>query len=197
MQALNKVVQVLKKGGVVVHATETCYGFACDVFNKKALERLYALKQMPKTKPISIMVDSFKEAQKYGYFSKKARELAQKHWPGPLTLIIRRKKTLPDFFNPGSETIGIRVPDHKLSLALVKKFKKPLTTTSANISKKSSCYSVAAIKKQFVKAKIKPDFYLNSGRIPRNPPSTIIDLSGPKIKIRRQGSLVCSLFACF
>lgn len=190
MQAIEKALTILREGGVVVHATETCYGFTCDIFNKKALKRLYTLKQMPKTKPVSIMVGSFKQAQKYGYFSKEARKLAKKYWPGPLTIIVKRKKTLPDFLNPKVKTIGIRVPDHKLSLELIKKFKTPLVTTSANISGKPSLYSVFAIKKQFAKQRIKPDFYINSGKIKKHAPSTIVDMLKDKINLVRKGDLI-------
>lgn len=181
--------KALKKSQVIAHATETCYGFACDIFNKKALERLYHLKQMPRSKPVSILVGDLKMAKKFGVFSKKALELAEKHWPGPLTLVVKRKKTLPQFLNPGHKTVGIRVPKHALSLELVKKFGSPLTTTSANISTKPSPYSVSAIKRQFKNKKLKPDFMIDSGRLKKNPPSTIVDLSGKSMKIIRQGQI--------
>ncbi|MFA6521407.1 MAG: L-threonylcarbamoyladenylate synthase [Candidatus Gracilibacteria bacterium] len=186
---INEVVGVLKAGGVIVHATETCYGFACDAFNEDALEKLYKLKQMDFDKPVSLLVASLKDAKKLGLFNKRAEELAKKYWPGPLTIIVRRKKALPKFLNPKAKTVGIRVPGHKLSLELAKKFGSPLTTTSANISGQPSPYSVSAIKKQFKGAKLKPDLILDSGRIPTNPPSTIIDCSGKVLKVIRQGSI--------
>lgn len=189
----DKALSVLWKGFVVVHATETCYGFACDSFNKDALKRLYALKKMPGIKPVSILVWSLGEAQKYGVFSAAAKKLAQKYWPGPLTLIVKRKKTLPSFLNPGHKTIGIRVPGHKLSRHLARALGRPITTTSANISGRPSPYSVSAIRRQFVRQKFKPDFIYNSGSLPKNPPSTIIDVTGSKMKIIRRGSLKVTL----
>lgn len=184
---LKKAIHVLQAGGVVAHATETCYGFACDAFSEKALERLYKLKKMVRTKPVSIMVYDLKMARRYGKFSVQALALAKKYWPGPLTIIVKRKKTLPRFLNPGIKTIGIRVPDHAFSRELVRKFGRPLTTTSANISGKPSPYSVFAIKKQF-RAK-KPDLIINFGRLKKHLPSTIIDLSRKKIKIIRRGEI--------
>lgn len=191
---LRKAISVLKEGGVIAHATETCYGFACDVFNKNAIDRLYKLKQMKSDKPVSILVVDLKMAQKFGIFNKCALELAKKYWPGPLTIIVKRKKTLPAFLNPKSKTIGIRVPGHKLSLELVKKLGSPITTTSANISGLASPYSVSAIKKQFSGQKPKPDFILDSGRLKKNPPSTIIDVSGAKPVVVRSGAIVPAFF---
>lgn len=184
-----KALSILHRGGIIAHATETCYGFACDIFNKRALARLYQIKKMSYKKPVSIMVSNLAMARKYGVFNKIALRLAKKYWPGPLTIIVKRKKTLPPFFNPGTKTIGIRCPAHKLSRELVKKFGSPLTTTSANISGQPSPYSVSAIKKQFQLQKFKPDFILNSGRLKKNPPSTIVDISGGVLKILRQGAL--------
>ncbi|MEK9132409.1 MAG: L-threonylcarbamoyladenylate synthase [Patescibacteria group bacterium] len=182
-------IEVLRRGGVIAHATETCYGFACDAFNKDALKRLYELKQMDSDKPVSILVDSLKTAKEYGIFNKKAIKLAQKYWPGPLTIVVKRKRALPAFLNPGIKTIGIRVPGHKLSLQIAKLFKQPITTTSANISGLPSPYSVSAIKKQFKNQKLKPDFIIDSGSLRKNPPSTIIYCSSGKIKVLRQGSI--------
>lgn len=184
-----KAVDVLKNGGVGIHATDTCYGFACDAFNRRALARLYKLKKMAVNKPISILVADLKMAKKYGVFNKIALKLAKKYWPGALTIIVKRKKTLPDFFNPGTKTVGIRVPNDKLSRQLAKKSGRPITTTSANISGQPSPYSVSAIKKQFYGQKIQPDFILDSGKLPPNPPSTIVSAMGKVIKVIRQGEI--------
>lgn len=175
---------------MIAHATDTCYGFACDALNRRALARLYKLKKMSCSKPLSIMVADLKMAKQYGIFNKSAEKLAKKYWPGALTIIVKRKKSLPHFLNLGLKTIGIRVPDHKLSLELIRRFNKPLITTSANISGRPSPYSISAIHKQFRSQKLKPDFIINSSRLKRNPPSTIVDMTGRKPHCRRQGSLV-------
>lgn len=192
LESFQQTLSILKSGGIIAHATDTCYGFACDIFNKEALKRLYKLKKMSFRKPVSILVSSLAMARRYGYFSKKTLLLAKKYWPGPLTIIVKRKKSLPSFLNPHSETIGIRIPDHKLSIDLVKQFKSPLTTTSANISGKPSPYAVLTIQKQFKKYKLKPDFILDSGRLEKNPPSTLIKMNTQKIKIIRQGRIFIS-----
>lgn len=187
---VQKAVEVLKKGGVVSHATDTCYGFAADIFNEAAVEKVYNLKQMQRSKPISILVSSLEEAQEYGLFNKQALGLAQQFWPGALTIIVKRKKKLPKWINPGGKTVGIRVPGDSISCNLAKQLGGPITTTSANITTLPSPYSVSAIKKQFVGQNLKPDFYLDSGRLSvANPPSTIVDCTSKEMKIIRQGSV--------
>lgn len=182
-----KAVFVLHSGGVVAHSTDTCYGFACDVFNRRALASLYKLKKMAANKPVSILVSDLKMALKYGFFNKNTLKLAKAYWPGALTIIVKRRKSLPKFFNPGTKTVGIRVPAHKLSCELARELGKPITTTSANVSGRPSPYSVSAIKKQFCGKKLKPDFILDNGKLSKNPPSTIIDASGRILRIIRQG----------
>ncbi len=185
-----EAVKILREGGVVAHATETCYGFACDPFNEKALARLYALKKMSLEKPVSLLVPDIATARKLGAFSPRALELAQKYWPGPLTIIVKRTSALPKFLNPTTDTIGMRVPGHELSLEILKAFGGPLVTTSANITTQPSPYSGEEIEVQFANEKLKPDYIFGSGKIPHTPPSTIIDCTGPHFVIVRKGSVV-------
>lgn len=193
-EIITKALKVLNDGGVMAHATDTCYGFACDVFNRRALARLYKIKKMDKNKPVSILVSDFTMAKKYGFFNKSAIALAKKYWPGAVTLIVKRKKSLPDFLNPKAKSVGIRVPGHKLSLELVKKLGRPITTTSANITTLPSPYSVSAIRKQFRGQKLKPDYIIDSGSLDKTQlPSTIVDVTSSKIKIVRQGSVHITL----
>lgn len=146
---------------------------------------------MSKSKPVSILVHSLSAAQKYGFFNTRAKKLARKFWPGPLTIIVKRKKTLPGFLNPGAKTVGFRVPGHTISRTLSKLLDRPITTTSANISKESSVYSIPELKKQFHNSKTQPNLILDSGRIPRRPASTAVDssTSGGDIRLIREGSI--------
>jgi len=186
---LNSALAVLRKGGVIAHATDTCYGFACDIFNDNAIEKVYDLKHMACDKPVSIIVSSFEEACKFGVFNIESEKLARMYWPGALTIIVPRTAALPLYFNPVTSSVGIRVPNHELSLELVSSFGGPLTTTSANITTKPSPYSGEEVLGQFANELIKPDLVLNSGVLQNNPPSTIVDYTGEKFKIIRQGDL--------
>lgn len=176
-----------------MHATETCYGFACDALDQKTVNRLYRIKKMSADKPSSIMVADFTAAKKYGKFNGFASRLARAHWPGPLTIIVPRKKSLPRFLNPKISTIGIRVPNHGLTLKILRAYPRPLITTSANISGKKEIYSVRAFLKSLTKTASKtapvPDLTIDSGAIPRRKPSTIVSIEKNKIKILRQGEI--------
>jgi L-threonylcarbamoyladenylate synthase len=178
-----KAIQILRQGGVVAHPTDTCYGLAADVFNPQALERLYELKGMPKDKPVSILVSSLEEAKRYAYFSSKALELAERFWPGALTLVLRRSENLPIFLNPEVSEIGLRVIDEPTSVGLLKAFGGPLTTTSANAHRKPSPDSVREIS-------VQPDLILDRGELQAQAkPSTIVRVVGDGIEILRQGDL--------
>lgn len=182
---LVNALKALHQGQVVAHATETCYGLAADIFQKTALERLYSLKKMPLDKPVSVLVRSLDEAQRYGEFSQKALQLALKYWPGPLTIIVPRKAALPKLVNFGQATVGFRVSSNKKTRELVEAFGGPLTTTSANLHGQLQAYSV----QEMLDQGLKPDFILDSGRIGENPPSTIVEVLGDEIRIVRQGEL--------
>lgn len=187
---VKKALVVLKNKGVIMHATETCYGFAVDALDKKAILRLYSLKKMDLKKPSSIMVFNLKSSEKYGKFNTLSRALAKKYLPGPLTIIVPRKASLPSFLNPASKTIGIRIPAHNLTLKILKTYKKPLITTSANISGQKEVYSAAAFLKSMPKNASVPDLIIDSGAIPIKKPSTVVIVEKNKIKTLRQGNLV-------
>lgn len=182
---------------VVMHATETCYGLAVDVFDEKALNKLYKIKKMPATKPVSMMVRDLQEAEKYADFDDLARGLAVKFWPGPLTLVLPRKRMagtpaeegLPDFFNPESETVGIRCPDSEISRALIDLNKRPLTTTSANVSGRPEVYRVLDYLSQLEEYDVVPDLVIDGGEIERKKPSTIVKILDGKWEYLREGDL--------
>jgi L-threonylcarbamoyladenylate synthase len=176
--------KALYSGQVVAHPTETCYGLAVDIFQKSAIERLYSLKKMSLSKPVSILVRDLDEAQRYGEFNSSALKLALKNWPGPLTIIVPKKKTLPAWINPGMDSVGVRVSSNRKTRELVEAFGSPISTTSANIAGEACCYSVD----EFLQQGLKPDFVLDSGRIAENLPSTIVKV-GEALEIVRQGSL--------
>ncbi|KKQ68236.1 MAG: Sua5/YciO/YrdC/YwlC family protein, tRNA threonylcarbamoyladenosine biosynthesis protein [Candidatus Peregrinibacteria bacterium GW2011_GWF2_38_29] len=186
---IQKTITALKKGETIMHATETCYGFACDALNKKAISHLYRIKKMDAKKPSSIMVANLAQAQKYGELNALAKKLAKKYWPGPLTIIVPRKTSLPKFLNPNSKTIGIRCPADELTQKILRAYKLPLITTSANISGQKESYSIDAFLKSAPKNSLLPDLILDSNRIPKRKPSTVISIEKNQIKILRSGSM--------
>jgi L-threonylcarbamoyladenylate synthase len=178
-------IKTLHSGGVVAHATETCYGLAVDIFQKAAVQKLYRLKKMDLAKPVSVLVRDLDEAQRYGVFSEKALDLARRYWPGALTLVLPRTALLPEWINPGHPTIGLRVSPNKKTRQLLEAFSGPLTTTSANVHGQPETYKV----EDFLAQGLVPDAVLNSGQIGQTPPSTLVEVLGEDVKLLRQGAL--------
>ncbi|MFA5799375.1 MAG: L-threonylcarbamoyladenylate synthase [Candidatus Peribacteraceae bacterium] len=192
-QMLAQALQILASGGIVAHATETCYGFACDLTNPEAVKHLFALKKRPLDSPVSALFSSLDEAKKFVEWNDEAEKLARKYLPGPLTLILPQREKSPVLWIvpspksqvPSPKSLGVRISSHPLAQNLVAAFGKPLSTTSANLHGMANAYSAEEIVEQFSKQKLKPDLILDSGKIPNVPPSKVIDLTN-KGKILRQ-----------
>ncbi|MBI4235417.1 threonylcarbamoyl-AMP synthase [Candidatus Peregrinibacteria bacterium] len=183
------VIAVLQSGGVVMHPTETCYGLCADISNKKAVERVYALKGRDFKKPLSILVDGLYMAQEYGFFSDLALDLAKKYWPGPLSILVPCKKKLPDFFNSGEEFVALRWSSNAFCQEMVKNFGSPLITTSANKAGEKECYEIS--EKPFADfLAASPSLIVDGGKLLHNKPSTIVKVNGDNLEVLRQGDLI-------
>lgn len=187
MVNIESVLEVLRSGGIVMHPTETCYGLAADIMNSDAISKIYELKGRPADNPISILVDSLGMALRFGEFSPKALDLAAKHWPGPLSLVVPRSATLPDFFNPGQEFVSIRYSSDDFSSRMVSAFGSPLTTTSANLSGQPPLYNsdISA----FGEKSSLIGLVVDGGLLLQKPPSTILKVVGDEVFVLRQGEL--------
>jgi L-threonylcarbamoyladenylate synthase len=186
-----KAVGVLKRGGVVAFPTSTSYGLAVDPFNPKAVKKLYALKGRSFKNPVLVLVRDQREAGELVKFNAAARGIAQRFWPGPLTLVLPLKKSGPSWrlLSGGTKTLGVRLVDHALAEELSHAFGGPLTATSANATGKPNAYSIAEIKKQFGRAKLKPDFYLDGGKLSKTKSSTIVQIDGRHVTLLREGPI--------
>ncbi len=180
--AVGKTVEVLREGGLVMHPTETCYGLAVDVFSEGALRKLYDAKGMPADKPVSILVDSLEMAREFGVFSDKASELADKYWPGALSILVPRTDKLPKFLNPGSEFVSMRISSMKFCVDMVSALGRPVSTTSANKFGEPEFYSPVEIEGV--------DLLIDGGEIEKNKPSTIVKVEGDRIAVLRQGDVL-------
>jgi len=191
---LVEAVQILQRGGVIIHATETCYGLACDLTNYESVAHLFVVKERPPTLPVSALFASVEAAKNYVEWPPEAEELARKHLPGPLTLVLRQRKDAPrELFTipSGGETVGVRISSHPFAQAIVEQFGSPLSTTSANLHNQPNPYDLQEVLRQFSSAPHQPDLILDSGPLPFAPPSTVIDLSqSGQQRIRRQGGLL-------
>ena len=128
---IQKVVDILKNGGVVVYPTDTYYGIGCDIMNKKAIERIYQIKQRNKSKPFSFICSGLKNISHYAKVSNYAYKTMKRLLPGPYTFILEGSRLVPKIMLTKRRTAGIRVPDNPICLSLVKELGNPVITTSA------------------------------------------------------------------
>lgn len=192
MTNIEQALKILKAGGVVVYPTDTAYGLAVDATNPAAVKKLYALKGRDFKKPIHVIVPSTDLLTvPYYSLSREVLKLINKFWPGPLTIVVPLKARGASWkmLSAGTKTIGIRYPNHETAQTLCEALGKPITTTSANISGLPSTYSIAEAKEQFAKGKLKPDFYLDGGKLKRVKPSTIVSIVNNNVTILREGPI--------
>jgi len=195
MNDFEKALEILKSGGVILHPTETCYGFACDVSSEKAIGKIYEIKGRDGKKPFAILVSDIEMAKEYGVFGKVADGLAEKYWPGALSIVVPRTEKLPEFLNKDEKFVSMRISSDKFSTDLVSALRRPIITTSANLAGESVMYEVDMDRFDVPvsgggKAKDLIDFVVDGGKIPENKPSTVVKVDGDEVTVLRQGDVV-------
>jgi len=188
-RTLAKAVEVLRAGGVVVHPSESSYGLAVDPRQPEAVKHIFRLKKRSSGKPVLLAAASATQAEKTVKLTGQIKKLATKHWPGPLTIIAPAVSKL-DLTGTGKPTpqIAVRVPVAAWLRALAKELGYPVTSTSVNLSGKPPAYSACQVRDVFKGQKHQPDLFLNAGRLPSRPPSTIVKQHGKQIRVIRSGS---------
>lgn len=131
---ISQVAAVLEKGGVIAYPTDTTYGIGCSIFSKKGVERIYQIKQRERKKPFSFICPTQSEIAHYAKVSNYAFKLMKRLLPGPYTFVLEATSIVPDLLQTRQKTVGIRVPDNAICLALVSALGHPIVTTSANLS---------------------------------------------------------------
>lgn len=190
-KGIRLAVKYLREGKSVVYPTDTAYGLGVDATNPAAVKRLIKIKNRPK-QPIHVIVENFSIGKKLAIFDKTAERLFKKFMPGPLTLVLRIKShesRALKLLSAGTGTIGIRMPDNKVALELVRKLGRPITTPSANPHGGETPHSVAQSYKQFSDKKHQPDLYLDAGKLPKRRPSTMVRVENGRVKILRKGPI--------
>ena len=180
-------VACLKAGGVVVFPTDTLYGVGVDVFNIPALRRVFELKARPLGLALPVLVSAWEQVGSVAQdIPDIGRRLADRFWPGPLTLVLSRSGRLPDLVTGGLDTVAVRMPDHPIPLALAREFGGPITGTSANISGKADLLAIEAVEAQFSHA---VDYIIRRGPAPAGIPSTVVDVTTGTPRLVREGAL--------
>jgi len=183
--ALTHAVDVLKNGGLVVFPTDTVYGLAALPDTKECIERLYTVKGRNSTRAIAVLIGNPEELDRVSISSTEtALRLAKRFWPGPLTLIVPRHPSLPDALSP-QPTIGVRMPDHPVALALLR-MTGPLAVTSANLSGQDNANTA---QEALAQLKGRVHLVIDGGRTPGGIPSTVVDCTTPELVILRKGPI--------
>ncbi len=188
LRFINKAVTILKEGGVIIYPTDTVYGIGCDIFNKGALERIFAIKN--NTKLFSFVCSNLKDIAKYAVVSDYAYRTMKHLLPGPYTFILPAAKLVPKTLWTKRKTVGIRVPNHLVTLSLVEEVGNPIISTSVTNSNGNILVNPDEIREAFQN---QVDLMLSAGAL-NNIPSSIIDLSEDEPEIIREGAGDVSLF---
>lgn len=181
---IKQCVEVLRKGGVIAYPTGTVYGFGCDLYNKKAIEKVYLIKGTDRRKPFSFLCQDLSNIATYAVVPDKAYKIMKRLVPGPYTFILEATKEVPKLVQSKRRTVGIRVPDHPIAQAILKELGTPIISTSARRNGEEILNDPKEIAKRFPDVDIVIDGGLE-GLIP----STVIaiDFEG-NIEIIREGA---------
>jgi tRNA threonylcarbamoyl adenosine modification protein (Sua5/YciO/YrdC/YwlC family) len=190
MRLIQRAVDILTKGGILVYPTDTNYGIGCDILNKKAIERIYQLKQRDKSKPFSFICSELKNISHYAKVSNYAYKTMKRLLPGPYTFILEGSKLVPKIMLTKRKTAGIRVPDHKICLELVKGLGKPIITTSATMPNGSTLNDPSLIHEMFGN---RVDLVIDGDVVPGKP-SSVISLINDMPEVIRKGMGDVSIF---
>jgi len=180
---IERAVSILASGGLLALPTDTYYGLGCDLFDKRAIERIYQLKQLPRTHELAFICADLAEISRYAIVENAAYRVLRRKTPGPFTFILPATRLVPDLVLRRQKTVGIRVPESPIALEIVRKLEHPLISTSAATPDGEVLIDPRDIKEKLGHGL---DLILDAGYQP-NEPSTVVDLTGPEPRVVRQG----------
>ena len=187
LNELDRAFAALDNGGVVVFPTDTLYGLGVDVFSLPALQRIFTIKGRPAELALPVLVAGLDQVESVALpMSNQAQELAERFWPGPLTLVMRRSPKLPDLVTGGADTVAVRMPAHRIPLALARRLGRPITGTSANLSGQPDLMDLDSIENQLGDL---VDCIIRSGPPPEGTGSTVVDITSNEPRLLREGAI--------
>jgi len=187
---INRAVEVLREGGVIIYPTDTVYGLGCDIYNYGAVKRIYDIKNESETKLFSFICPDLKDIAKYAKVSDYAYKMIKKLAPGPYTFVLPAAKEVPKKLWTKRKTVGIRIPDNQIALTLAKELGNPIVSTSTTTRLGKRLSNPEEIRAIF---DFSVDLMLANG-VQANESSSISDLSGDEPEIIREGAGDLSLF---
>ncbi len=181
---IKQVADELRGGAVICYPTDTVYGIGCDIYNQKAIKRIYQIKKRPKQKPFSFMCSDLKNVSDYGYVSNTAYRHMKKNLPGAYTFVLPGTKLVPKIMVTKQKTVGIRVPDNNICLALIEALGNPIVNTSALLDQEGTPLTEAYEFEEKLGGMI--TLVIDGGRVYPNP-STVVSFTGDYPEILRHG----------
>ena len=183
-----KAAEVLSRGGLLIYPTDTAYGLGGNGLDERVIRKVFRVKGRLEKKPIHVVVRDIKMAEELVYLNEPDRIVFERFLPGPLTLIFKKKKIVPESLVGGGETLGIRMPKCLVTRRISSLLEFPYTATSANLAGGPAPYSIEESLSQFSPEILENiDLILNAGPLLKVLPSTIVDLSGEIPKLVREG----------
>ncbi|MBQ2938004.1 MAG: threonylcarbamoyl-AMP synthase [Clostridia bacterium] len=184
---LKETAEIIKNHGIVVFPTETVYGIGVNALNENAIKKLYEVKERPLDKPISLLVNSIEMINQVAKdITKLEYALIEEFFPGPLTIILKKKDSVPNIVTANSDTVGIRMPENEIALKLIDYANVPIATSSANVSGKPSKTNLKGIIKEFDG---KVNCFIDGGPSRIGVASTIVQVIEGVPHILRKGSI--------
>ncbi len=181
---ITRAVDILKKGGILAYPTDTYYGIGCNIMDKKAIERIYAIKQRNKNKPFSFICPDLKDISKYAKVSNAAYRTMKRLLPGPYTFVLPGSKMVPKIMLTKRKTAGIRVPDHEIALTLTRHLGNPIISTSAT-DPEGNIFEDPSLIHDYFKQRI--DAVIDGGPVPDRP-SSVVSLLDDVPEVIRHGA---------
>jgi len=184
---LEEAVRSLNSGGVVVFPTDTLYGLGADVFSLAALQRIFSIKGRRADLALPVLVAGLDQVEAVAQpVSAQTQRLAERFWPGPLTLVMRRSPDLPGLVTGGADTVAVRMPGHPVPLELARRLGRPITGTSANRSGQPDLLDLSALENQLGNL---VDHIIQTGPVPAGTASTIVNVTGDTPQLLRGGAI--------
>jgi L-threonylcarbamoyladenylate synthase len=183
-----RAVDMLREGAVIVFPTDTVYGLGCRIDDPAAVRRIFELKGRGPEEPLPVLLGDPAQLEVYAReLTRAARDLAQTFWPGALTIVVRRTDAVPALVTGGRDTVGLRVPNHRLPRQLVRDLGVPLVGTSANTHGAPSPLTAQQVAFDLGDA---VDLILDGGRCPVGRESTVVDATADPPRVLREGAVV-------
>ncbi len=182
---MEEILAALKSGELVIYPTDTLYGIGADPFNENSVKKVFIAKDRPFDMALSIAVSNEKMMESVAVLNDNARKLIRKFLPGPLTIMLTKKPSIPDILTSGSNQVGIRIPDHPFAIRLIDRF-GPITATSANLHSHADPID-ATIPLKDLKDRVV--ICVDCGRSKLATPSTIVDVSDGSVEVIRKGAI--------